>query len=881
MKRPLCLLAILILAAVFIYLDLFLSDVTGKAPDAVEGRTVSLVGKVEQIEARKSFDGRCLPVIYIIPNSQDKREYNLIQCYMESYDDLPEIGRYAEIRGKVKLFSAPTNPGEFDSRLYYSTLKISYRLTGAKVQKFGGKPDRYRQALYRLRVMLESSLDRVLSPVDAGIMKAMLLGDKAFMDEEIKEMYKSNGIMHILAVSGLHISIIGMGVYELLRLLGLKAEKLLSRIICGCIETSTAKDRFRYPVMTGKSRVFSGVLNLERLSSAVICNFLPALLAIGFMYSYGIMCGMGTSSFRAICMFVLRLLAPLFGRTYDVLSALSLAAVLLLLDQPLYLYNSGFLFSFGAVVGISVVKPYLAFSKKLLGVENEMNFAEEDEDSFLSGILLKCGLQVPANKLPNVKGGISALKEGALVSVSVMLVTLPVYSCFYYTYPLHSLVLNLVVIPVMGILMLAGIGCMLLGITAMLLGCGAVFMVKIPGSLVHVILSFYKWLCSGNMLRSGFTWYMGHADKWQVALYILFVASFVVLTKLMVIWIPGEQDRKDPGRRGMVQRKRRQIASCKDHILHCFDDSLIRADILRFLLLAAAVCVLTFRAAPDLEIDMIDVGQGDGVVVSFSGMHMLIDGGSTSKKNVGKYQIIPFLKYKGIGSFDAVVMTHEDQDHISGILEIMDDMEKGGIRIKQLIVPEVAEVSKGENYHRLENRALELGIPIAYINEGESFNFGKASFTCLNPAPGMVSDGANAYSTVLFMEYKESRRFGDKGAGGRGFTALFTGDVEGAGQDYLKSVIKASPEKYNNLSLLKVAHHGSRYTTDEEFLNLVTPKVALISCGRDNSYGHPHQELLERLDEVGSAVYRTDEGGCITVVPDGENVSVRRFLEDQ
>ena len=282
------------------------------------------------------------------------------------------------------------------------------------------------------------------------------------------------------------------------------------------------------------------------------------------------------------------------------------------------------------------------------------------------------------------------------------------------------------------------------------------------------------------------------------------------------------------------------------------------------MLLPVAVIILTLHVNPPLEINMIDVGQGDGIVVSCGGRHVLIDGGSTSAKNVGKYRIIPFLKYKGIGTLDAVVLTHEDEDHMSGIVEVMDDMEKGGIFIKSLILPEVSMSSRGDNYHLLEMRAKELSIPISYIDTGEKFLLGRAEFTCLNPELHMECDGANAYSTVLHMKYGN-------------FTALFTGDVEKEGQENLKRVIESSNGIYSDVTLLKVAHHGSMYTTDNEFLKLITPKVALISCGVDNSYGHPHEEVLTRLENIGADIVRTDESGEISIRTDGNLMKIQTF----
>ena len=111
------------------------------------------------------------------------------------------------------------------------------------------------------------------------------------------------------------------------------------------------------------------------------------------------------------------------------------------------------------------------------------------------------------------------------------------------------------------------------------------------------------------------------------------------------------------------------------------------------------------------------------------------------------------------------------------------------------------------------------------------------------------------------------------------FTALFTGDVEGSGQERLRELIKDSGDSYKNVTLLKVAHHGSEYTTDEEFLSMVNPQIALISCGRDNSYGHPHKALLDRLDDTEAVIYRTDECGAVIVSSDGKRCVVIRGID--
>ena len=259
-------------------------------------------------------------------------------------------------------------------------------------------------------------------------------------------------------------------------------------------------------------------------------NPVAALLAIMFMHSYGVMCGMGSSSFRAIMMFALRLLAPVVGRTYDVLSALALAEILLILDQPLYLYNSGFLFSFGAVLGMTIVKPVLLPKRVLLGMDDyKMRFVDDKQESdplirIVEKKLPDGALKVTLMRASGLWGTLIGFWDRFTNSLAIAITTLPVYACLYYVYPIHSLVLNLVVLPMMGVLMILGILCMLISAA----GGYLVLAGKVPGIAVHIILVLYRWLCSGTALRRGFSWYMGHSEKWQVVGYIVLITFFTV-----------------------------------------------------------------------------------------------------------------------------------------------------------------------------------------------------------------------------------------------------------------------------------------------------------------------------------------------------------------
>ena len=322
---------------------------------------------------------------------------------------------------------------------------------------------------------------------------------------------------------------------------------------------------------------------------------------------------------------------------------------------------------------------------------------------------------------------------------------------------------------------------------------------------------------------------------------------------------------------------------------------------------ALTVLIMALRVPPSLQITMLDVGQGDGIVIRHKDFNILIDGGSTSKQGVGEYQILPYLKHEGIGTLDAIFISHEDKDHISGVLELLDDMERGGVQVRALFLPEAGRELFDDNYKMVVERAASCGVPVMTLSAGERFSLGELQFTCLGPlASGSAVQGtnANARSMILHMSYES-------------FSALFTGDVEEEGLEELKAVLRGDGVTGGTLSLtacdgatdgtgeqveggvtsvsgmqaaggvtgdidlLKVPHHGSRYTTDEEFLTLTRPEIALISCGRNNSYGHPHTETLRRLSDAGSTTLITARDGAITVRVSrgGRRVAVETFLK--
>lgn len=260
------------------------------------------------------------------------------------------------------------------------------------------------------------------------------------------------------------------------------------------------------------------------------------------------------------------------------------------------------------------------------------------------------------------------------------------------------------------------------------------------------------------------------------------------------------------------------------------------------------------------------------MVRTASGENYLFDCGSSSRSQVGKYVLLPCLRYYGIQTLDAVILSHPDADHVNGVMELLEMGRDSGITIKQLVLPELSDEGREEMLRQLTEQEEEVTewfgekecgsrkIPIGYLSAGENFRCDRAEFVCLHPGSGWKGTEPNAYSICVYGIFMD--RNGEKE-----FDFLMTGDVEGAGEDALFTEL--CNRRIQGVSLLKVAHHGSKNSTSGKILEQIAPTLSVISCGRNNRYGHPHQELLERLENAESAVVITSEEGAVRVRLEG------------
>ena len=260
-----------------------------------------------------------------------------------------------------------------------------------------------------------------------------------------------------------------------------------------------------------------------------------------------------------------------------------------------------------------------------------------------------------------------------------------------------------------------------------------------------------------------------------------------------------------------------------------------------------------------LKIYFIDVGQGDSMLVkTVGGKNILIDGGGSKDPDydIGEKILVPYLLDRRIKTLDYVIISHFDEDHATGVAQIL-----GKIDVSSIIL--TRQLEENDIYRHILSIAKEKKIKLIYVKEGDVLKIGGIKISIIHPENKlMINNPMNNNSIVCKVEYNS-------------FSMLLTGDIEMEAEELIL-------RKNINLKadVLKVAHHGSKTSTTGEFLKAINPKVALIGVGKNNNFGHPSNEVIQRLKENGTRIYRTDENGeiSITVNKKGRIIKIQRCI---
>ncbi|HTS10510.1 MAG TPA: ComEC/Rec2 family competence protein [Candidatus Limnocylindrales bacterium] len=665
--------------------------------------------------------------------------------------------------------------------------------------------------LARVRGDLLERLNKLLAGdrQRTAILRAMLLGDRSFVDSSIVEPFQKTGAYHVLVVAGLHVGALALFVFWLCR-------------------------RLRLPL------VATSIVTILALAAYVgVVQDRPPI-------------------FRAALMAAFYLLArPLFRRI-DLLNTIALAALALLVWRPSNASDSSFQLSFlaaGVIAGLALPwidrtsEPYRA---GLVHLGDATRDSAHPPRVAQFRIEMRAAAQWLAARLPRpfqphaAKGLVVPVRLGlrlwdiVLLSAFIQWGMMPVLAQSFHRVTLAGPLSNIPAVVLTGLIV--PLGFVTLAATFVWLRL-ALFLSKVLAIAAGLLLSSVEWFSRWPRV----SYRIPGPPTW------LFIAFFAAL-----IWLAASS--RSEARRQTGRTARRQLFPMVRRV-----EWIASAAVAALTLLVATHPFAPDLKRGDLEVTVLDVGQGDSIFTAYpDGRTMLIDGGgiarvesfdgSRSGPDIGEEVVSPYLWTRGLKHIDVVALTHAHHDHLDGLYSVLQNFSVG-----QLWIGRDEETPA---FRRLISEARSLHVAVVHETSGRRFAWADVDGEVLWPSDATpTSEAANDDSLVL--------RLTD---GGIHF--LLSGDIQQKVEDQL--VVDHATLAAD---FLKVPHHGSKTSSTQLFLDAVKPKVAVVSAGEGNPFGHPNAEVVARYSQMGVRFFRTDRDGAVTALTNGHTLEVQSFAQ--
>ncbi len=689
------------------------------------------------------------------------------------------------------------NPGSFDYRGYLSLQGIHLlgTLRNDQLLTILGHPrltisERLARERGRLLGIINDLF--VSHPDQAALARAMLLGDRSFVEHDRVVEYQQTGVYHVLVLAGLHVG------------------------------------AFTVFLIWASRRLHLGLISRTLLTLAALAAYVgivedrPPIL-------------------RAALMAACYLSARLLYRRMDLLNVAALSAFVMLVVRPSEINDASFLLSFSAVGIIGALalpsiarssEPYLHGLEHLTDVSRDVSHMPRviQFRIELRAAAAWVSVRLPRSTAPfGVHFLVVPLRTGLylwelmLISTFLQLGMLPPLAYYFHRVTLAGPLANILAVLLTGLIVPLGLFTLAASLASHTL---AVWLAKFLGFFLAMLGTSVQWFA-----------------RWQGASYripeppLILIAAFAAIAVILCFAIRSH-------RRGW-----QWVAALN--------------------LLAVATLIATHPFAPNLnrrnlEVTVLDVGQGDSLFVAFPGGHsMLVDaggvlgsfhaGGMRSGLDIGEDVVSPYLWSRGLKQIEVVALTHAHQDHLGGLPAVLENF-----RVQELWVGR--DIGSAA-YQQVLAIARQRGVRVIHMKQGDSFSRGNVSGSILWPED-LAENQTPKNDDSLVMRLTDGSQ-----------SILLPGDIERPSE----RTILAENEVVG-ANFLKVAHHGSKTSTIEPFLSSSHPAFAAISVGRDNSFGHPSPEVVERLEAAGVRVYRTDRDGAITATTDGQTLTVSTFL---
>lgn len=687
--------------------------------------------------------------------SKDYENSQLLLNVDKNEDINLKYGDKIYIKAEYTKPSTKRNFGGFDYSSYLKSINVYGTLKAEEIRMISENNVNMISLLSnKVKLKITDNINKLMPEKYSSIFLGLILGDTKNIEESIQNSFKIANISHVLAISGMHITYIILGV-----------ELILKKIL-------------------GKRKT--------------------RIVTLFILIIYMFITGFSPSIVRASIMGILVIISKLIYRKNDIYTSIAFSLLILLIYNPFLITNVGLQLSYLGTIGIIV------FNKNIYNFFRNIKIKNKKIKYRINRKIILL--------VDNVKQILS-------VTFSAQIMILPILLYHFNMLGIYFFISNLLVSVIIGPIIIIGFICVIISFIS----------IEIAKFFSGVVLLGIKILIFisevSNLPFSKI--YISTPRVWQIIIYYIFI--------LIVNIIYNAFSLKNPN---YTEIRVKNLFSLMKYKLNQNKKKIVKV------ILFFSILIFIYNIIPkNLKIHFVDVGQGDCTfIVTPCNKTILIDGGgSTSKEyNVGESVVLPYILDRGYTKIDYLFISHFDQDHVGGILTILEELKIGKIFISK-------QIENSENYQKFLSIVKDKKINVKIVKQGDKIKIEKnLYFDILWPIEEQIQENVlNNNALVFKLQYND-------------FSMLFTGDIEEIAEEKILTLYGKNVEKLKS-TVLKIAHHGSKTSTTEEFLKVVNPKICLIGVGENNMFGHPADEIIKRLEEFGLQIFRTDENGEISI----------------
>lgn len=563
------------------------------------------------------------------------------------------------------------------------------------------------------------------------------------------------------------------------------------------------------------------------------------IFTIIFLIFFMALTGYTASVIRACIMGILVLLASILYRKSDTINNLGISAFIILLINPYTITDLGFLLSYGGTIGIVLLNKLISSWVISIMHNIEKILFSQKKDKKTNRVsnkkISKLNISTIENK--TIKSREKIIKkiskyiiDSFSITLSANLIIIPIMAYSFSTFSFTFWISNILAAPIMEIVTIFGFLVYFISIILFPLA-------KFLGLILNFLLSILLKIAEISSVIPGSSIYIKTPYLIECIIYYFFIALIINKNKVWNFLKSTEQFKK-------IKRNIPKILS-----------------VILVLILISNFVFHNLRK--ETKIYFIDVGQGDSTLIkTIQNKTILIDGGGSEfgSFDVGENILLPYLLDRRITKIDYIIISHFDSDHVEGLFAVLENLQ-----VKNIIISKQGEES--ENLNKFKSIVETKNTNVLVVKKGDNIKIDKYSYIeVLFPTEQLIQENVLNNNSIVF-------KFNTIG-----LNMLFTGDIEEIAETRLIQMYSGT--NILKSDILKVAHHGSKTSSTEKFLQLVSPKIALIGVGEDNNFGHPNEIVLERLRAYTSLIYRTDLNGEIIITTNGRRFRVDKQIQN-